>query len=553
MDTHRSTESEPCTIGAYAHDRPESEVEFARRVAAATELLESLREDRTQLAVLNDEERSRLLQAAGQVARPDPWAKRELARAARRRKRKQERNADEQALAQTGIREKRREPVFTTPALRSAPVLAGADIDEVLASRDASRGALVADAATTEEPARTVLEPRTCYVCKRKFQTLHFFYDSMCAACADLNWNKRHQSADLSGRIAVITGSRVKIGYQAAIMLLRAGAEVIVTTRFPRDAALRYSREADFLLWEKRLQIHGLDLRHTPSVEAFTRHLNETLPRLDFIINNACQTVRRPTGFYAHLMAAERVDLRELPDDARGLLASHEAMREASLSRRLGSGHAHAAEVERGAAVGLLASAELSQVAVLDEDLEHGAQIFPSGALDADLQQVDLRGRNSWRLPLGEVPSVELLEVQLVNAVAPFVLNARLKPLMLRKPSFDKHIVNVSAMEGQFYRSFKTDKHPHTNMAKAALNMMTRTSARDYVQDGIHMNSVDTGWVTDEDPIEIASRKTAEHGFHPPLDIVDGAARICDPIFCGLNTGQHIWGQFLKDYGPTDW
>ena len=81
------------------------------------------------------------------------------------------------------------------------------------------------------------------------------------------------------------------------------------------------------------------------------------------------------------------------------------------------------------------------------------------------------------------------------------MLNARLKPLMLRTPERDKHIVNVSAVEGQFYRKFKTTRHPHTNMAKAALNMMTRTSATDYAADGIHMNSVDTGWVTDEDPV----------------------------------------------------
>jgi len=137
--------------------------------------------------------------------------------------------------------------------------------------------------------------------------------------------------------------------------------------------------------------------------------------------------------------------------------------------------------------------------------------------------------------------------------VAPFIINARLKPLMTNVATQDKHIVNVSAMEGQFYRTFKSDRHPHTNMAKASLNMMTRTSALDYIEDGIHMNSVDTGWVTDEDPALIAERKREIHRFHPPLDIVDGAARIVDPIFSGILSGEHIWGQFLKDYKITDW
>ncbi|MEO8798878.1 MAG: SDR family oxidoreductase, partial [Polyangiaceae bacterium] len=180
-------------------------------------------------------------------------------------------------------------------------------------------------------------------------------------------------------------------------------------------------------------------------------------------------------------------------------------------------------------------------------------EIFPLARVDQDLQQIDLRTMNSWRMTLADVPAPEMLEVQLVNAVAPFILCARLKELMLRHPTNEKHIVNVSAMEGQFARHTKTDKHPHTNMAKAALNMLTLTSAPDYAKSGIFMNAVDTGWVTDEDPAQLSARKREVHDFEPPLDVVDGAARICDPFFSGLLTGEHVWGKFLKDYKPCAW
>ncbi len=374
----------------------------------------------------------------------------------------------------------------------------------------------------------------------------------MCEACGDFNYAKREQTADLGGRYALVTGARVKIGYQASLKLLRAGAHVVVTTRFPVDAVDRYAKESDFPELRQRLQIYGLDLRHTPSVELFAQFLVERLPRLDYILNNACQTVRRPAGFFQHLLAGEARPVASLPEGWRGVLSSQEALhRTLSASPEEGGERPHALTA-RGKGEGLLHSAELSQRRYLDEDFNGGDALFPLQRYDEDRQQIDLRSVNSWRLRLDEVETPELLEVHLVNAVAPYILNARLKPLLVRTPGRHKHVVNVSAMEGQFYRTTKTDKHPHTNMAKAALNMMTRTSAPDFVKDGIHMNAVDTGWVTDEDPAVHAARK-AELGFSPPLDIIDGAARIVDPIFAGELTGTHVWGQFLKDYKPAPW
>jgi len=525
--------SAPGAPGVLADD------ELVASVEAVSGMLERIAADWGVLDRLPAAERQRFHQAVASVYNPDPVSRRHRVKARERERKARGAERDEAVLHETGIRSLRRRPVFTTPN-----VFAPADFDP----------ADVTPAADDHGEGPAGVTPQHCYVCKQHYTEIHHFYDQLCPSCADVNFAKRTELADLRGRVALLTGGRVKIGYQAGLKLLRSGAHLIVTTRFPRNAARRYAAESDFMDWRDRLEIVGLDLRHTPSVEAFCRGMLATRTRLDFIINNACQTVRRPPEFYAHMMAEESAALAQMPAHVRQLIDRSDA---ATVQRAGRHGHQEMAETTLSPAldapIGLTHAASLSQVRLLPEDLLSGPELFPDGQLDQDLQQVDLRGRNSWRLLLDEVSSVEVLEVQLVNAVAPFIINARLKPLMLRTPDRDKHIVNVSAVEGQFYRRFKTTRHPHTNMAKAALNMMTRTAAADYQADGIHMNSVDTGWVTDEDPEHVAARKTAEQGFHPPLDIADGAARITDPIIDGVNTGRHMWGQFLKDYKPADW
>ncbi len=365
----------------------------------------------------------------------------------------------------------------------------------------------------------TLLRPRNCYICKEPYQQLHHFYHQLCPQCADWNWQKRQQRCDLTGRNALVTGGRIKIGYQTVLKLLRDGASVTMTTRFPADAACRFQSEPDIEVWRDRLSIHALDLRDIPSVEEFANELSSSLSSLDIVIHNAAQTVKRPLAYYRHLLDAP------CHADARSLISAqsrHPILLESRPNYR--------------------------------EHLINVEQYFPAGWLDSDGQQVDQRPIQSWILKLEDVTTVEMLEVYLVNAAAPFVLTSRLKPLLCRSEHERKFVVNVSAMEGQFSRENKTPYHPHTNMAKAALNMLTRTSAQDFALSGIYMNSVDTGWITDEKPAPIAQRVREDQGFYPPLDAIDGASRIYDPIACGYNSSDEpLFGYFLKDYRPYPW
>lgn len=506
----------------------------AETIANCITILESLVNNSDQLAHIPEAQRVALMKMAGQLSRPD----REELKKRRKDKKRVERHQvvthERKARAITGIRSAREATVFSAPK-------------QITDGRE-----------NWQEKAPELNSPRNCYICKSEFTRLHFFYDALCPECADFNYQKRFQTTSLQGQVALITGSRLKIGYQATLMMLRAGARVIATTRFPIDSASRFSRETDFQEWGDRLQIYGLDLRHTPSVEIFASYVEQQYERLDILINNAAQTVRRPPGFYAHLMANENLGFNALSENAKSLLHGYENCKDFLLS------HGQQPNLTSATAlpvswngltpgIGLRASAQLSQIPYPYDLSLPVEKVFPTGKVDADLQQVDLRDTNSWRLKLGEIEPAEMLEIQLVNAVAPFVLCNRLIPLMKRHYTGQKHIVNVSAMEGKFLRFKKGDRHPHTNMAKAALNMLTHTSAEGLAEAGIFMNAVDTGWVTDEDPAKLATRKQELHDFQPPLDIVDGAARVCDPFFHGIISGSHWCGKFLKDYHPIDW
>lgn len=630
-------------------------------------------------------------------------------------------NATANAKSNNGRNKRDKEIERTMPASIAA-ALANANIrknlpkvDDLLEAKSyLDDDALKGDA---DEADFTLLnKPQACYVCKRNFVFLHSHYDKLCPPCARVNWAKRNQVADLRGYTAVLTGARVKIGFECGLKLLRCGARVIATSRFPHDTAKRYAELEDFPVWKDNLHVHGLDMRDLKAVIAFTELVKTLYGRVDIIVNNAAQTVRRPPLYYRHLLEDELKPRDTLPEHLRDVVkedahsfyagfkmaaqrqavaaitnssnsksssgasasAAGEAMTDDSASPSSATvedvtdhGHSHsaarasasavpavdavteaiaaavtgtsttgttgaagatpvveevsefgtaatidasvlesvtdamlsdgqtlpplamaarrAAEAEvaatvasAGASSGAVTvsttgssssatanqqlteslkttdnkAALLSQLRVVDGQDSDGAEMakfFPVGIVDVTGQQVDLRPVNSWILTMSAVEPGELVETFAVNALAPFIINSRLLPVMQEaNPSKPRFVINVSAMEGKFYRH-KGPQHPHTNMAKAALNMMTRTSAQECVQHQIYMNSVDTGWINDENPYEIAKRTAEATQFHTPIDETDAMARILDPIIDAVNTGKAVWGKFLKDFRSTEW
>ena len=383
--------------------------------------------------------------------------------------------------------------------------------------------------------AGTLLRARACYICKNRYAEVDAFYHQICPACAALNRAHRDARTDLSGRRALLTGGRAKIGMYLALRLLRDGAHTTITTRFPRDAVRRFAGMPDSGDWLHRLRIVGIDLRDPAQVVSLAESV-AAQGSLDILINNAAQTVRRSPGSYAPLVGAESAPL---PDGPLPEMLTFDHTSDTHPAALVGSVFQHP-------------TAQVLTALALTAGSASPARIAASTAIDAGGLVPDLHSANSWTQRVGEVDPLELLEVQLCNTTAPFILISALRPVMSAATARRKYIVNVSAMEGQFSRAYKGPGHPHTNMAKAALNMLTRTSAQEMLDtDRILMTAVDTGWITDERP-HPTKQRLAEEGFHAPLDLVDGAARVYDPVVQG-EAGRDLYGCFLKDYAPAAW
>ncbi|AKU19301.1 SDR family NAD(P)-dependent oxidoreductase [Luteipulveratus mongoliensis] len=399
-----------------------------------------------------------------------------------------------------------------------------------------------------------LINPQGCYICKTDYTLVDAFYHGLCPDCAAFSHAKRDQRTDLTGKRALLTGGRAKIGMYIALRLLRDGAHTTITTRFPKDAMRRFASLEDSADWIDRLKIVGIDLRDPTQVVALADEVTAAGP-LDILINNAAQTVRRSPGSYSQLVELESAPLPSdltLPE-----MVTFDRISEAHPAAIAGALEDHAVAHHEGESVEHALAQNAASMTALALSAGHASlEAHQAGtAIDAGGLLPDLQRNNSWTQKVEEVNPLELLEVQLCNSTAPFILVSRLRPAMraaVQHGARRAYVVNVSAMEGQFSRRYKGAGHPHTNMAKAALNMLTRTSSEEmFESDRILMTAVDTGWITDERPHDEKLRLAAE-GWHAPLDLVDGAARVYDPIVRG-EAGEDLYGCFVKDFKPSPW
>ncbi|MEU9700626.1 SDR family NAD(P)-dependent oxidoreductase [Streptomyces sp. NPDC047981] len=406
---------------------------------------------------------------------------------------------------------------------------------------DETEGLLPSSVTEAGKIAGILQRPRSCYVCKTRYVEVDYFYHQLCQPCAVENRMRRDARTDLTGKHALLTGGRAKIGMYIALRLLRDGAHTTITTRFPKDAIRRFKAMEDSADWMHRLEVVGIDLRDPAQAVALAEQVAERGP-LDILINNATQTVRRLPSAYAALVEGESAPLPA------GELPAHQV---------IGAFNSGAVDGLAALPVGVsgLDAQKVADLALVagNASVERHRD---GSAIDAGGLVPDVVDTNTWVQTIDQISPVELLETQLCNYTSPFILISALRPVMAdaakKAASGRAYIVNVSAMEGVFGRGYKGAGHPNTNAAKAAMNMVTRTSAQEMFQsDGILMTSVDTGWITDERP-HFDKLRLADEGFHAPLDLVDGAARVYDPVVRG-EAGEDLYGCFLKDYKPGNW
>ena len=417
------------------------------------------------------------------------------------------------------------------------------------------------DKKPTNEKQKVVF--KNCYICKDKLVlgNIHQFYGNLCKKCGDYNYSFRTMKLDFSGRIAIVTGGRVKIGYYIATKLLSYGAKVLITSRFPKDTLFKYQQDPDYEKWKNNLVIYPIDFRIFESTIKFVKFINDNFPHVDFLINNAAQTIRRTASYYKYLLPTETKELN--PEDEKKVIKNDYI----NLQKQLKEGEKIKGDKKeiQNSLISLVSknspeykeilplSVIASQIRIMEEKEQPHVTVMGSDGQPYDFSQ----GKNSWNFEFDEIPFQEFTEVQVINTWTPYYLCVKLKPLMMQSPYPDKYIVNVTSVEGIF-NHFKRSSHVHTNMAKAALNMFTRTCGS-YLKDiGIYMTCVDTGWVSPMNEmnslLDENKKKSYENEFvNVPLDELDGAMRVLHPIIEGIKNKNYLFGILLKDYIKSPW
>lgn len=383
---------------------------------------------------------------------------------------------------------------------------------------------------------------KACYICRFFTTSTHPLYPSLCHPCGEFNISSSAisspQNLRLEGKVALITGGRINLGFHTALRLLRCGSSVIVTSRYPQDAWTKYLEEADYLQWKDRLRIVGADFRAAKDVFDLVVEVEAILEswgtqKLDILINNAAQTLTDPIEKEQASIRRERILL------------------ESSRDNHLVAETQYEPRVRGGQSIRYLTSQRTER---LVEDTLHHQQEGVS--LD-----VTTTFKSSWAQGISEIPYEDVISAHSVNTFVPFILLRELLPLLRGPPKSSlqgtrpiAYVINVSSREGISERNIasgtKAGHHVHTNMSKAALNMLTETeAAKTWKEDKVSINAVDPGYMS-ADPMwmEMVGRS----GQACPLGWEDGAARVLWPVAKGEAEGVAIWGRFLKHFAQLD-